>query len=318
MRLIVQIPCYNEEATLPAVLSDIPRNMPGVESVEVLVIDDGSSDATSAVAREHGADHILRLPRNRGLAYAFAQGLEKCLELGADIIVNTDGDHQYKGEYLPDLVGPIVAREADMAIGDRRVGSIPHFSRSKKLLQKLGSWVVRWTSGTDVVDATSGFRALSREAAMRLNVFSSYTYTLETIIQAGKKGLVVASVPVETNEKKRESRLIGSTWRYVLRSAATITRIFLMYEPLKVFTWLSLLPAFASLVLFVRYLYFFSIGEGAGHVQSFIVASVLVVVSFQVMLLGLLADLIARNRRLNEDALYRLRRDSADKRAPRR
>ncbi len=310
MRLIVQIPCYNEEATLPGVLSDIPRDVAGIESVEVLVIDDGSSDSTSAVAREGGADHLLRLPRNRGLAYAFGQGLEKCLELGADVIVNTDGDHQYKGDSIPNLIRPIVAREADMVVGDRQVDTIAHFSRTKKLLQKIGSWVVRWTSDTGVVDATSGFRAMSREAAMRLNVFSSYTYTLETIIQAGKKGLVVASVPVETNEKKRESRLIGSMWRYVLRSAATILRIFLMYEPLKVFTWLSLLPAFASLLLFVRYLYFFSIGEGAGHVQSFIVASVLVVVSFQVLLLGLLADLIARNRRLNEDTLYRLRRAS--------
>lgn len=197
-----------------------------------------------------------------------------------------------------------------MVIGDRQVDKIAHFSRAKKLLQKLGSWVVRWTSGTDVVDAASGFRALSRESAMRLNVFSNYTYTLETIIQAGKKGLVVVSVPVETNEEKRESRLIGSTGRYVLRSAATILRIFLMYEPLKIFTWLSMAPASISILLFARYLYFFSIGEGAGHVQSFIVASVLVLVAFQIFLLGLLADLIARNRRLNEDTLYRQRRSS--------
>lgn len=310
MLLIVQIPCYNEADTLPEVLADIPRELPGVDRVEVLVIDDGSTDGTVEVARQHGADHVVRLPRNRGLAHAFAAGVEAALGLGADIIVNTDGDHQYQGHYILDLIEPIVSRQADMVVGDRQVHTIPHFSRIKKLLQRIGSWVVRWTSDTDVADATSGFRALSSEAAMRLTIFSRYTYTLETIIQAGKKGLVVASVPVGTNEKKRESRLIRSTPRYLLRSAVTIVRIFLMYEPLKVFSWLSLMPLLASAGLFARYLYFYGIGEGAGHVQSFIVAAVLALVAFQVLLLGLLADLIARNRRLNEDLLYRVRGNS--------
>lgn len=313
MKLIIQIPCYNEESTLGETIDELPRTVQGFDQVEILVIDDGSTDQTAAVAQQHGAHHVIGFPRNRGLAYAFAHGLEKCIGLGADVIVNTDGDHQYRAEFIPALVEPILDNRADMVIGDRQVDSIPHFSRSKKLLQKLGSWVVRWTSGTGVVDATSGFRAISRDTAMRLTIFSSYTYTLETIIQAGKKGLVVASVPIETNEKKRESRLIRSTSRYLVRSAATILRIFLMYEPLKVFTWLSLAPLSISGVLFLRYLYFFLIGEGAGHVQSFIIAAVLLLVAFQVFLLGLLADLVARNRRLSEDALYAIRRDSSRK-----
>jgi len=307
VKLIIQIPCYNEEATLPETLADLPKAIEGIDIIETLVIDDGSSDRTASVARSLGVDHVVRFARNRGLAFAFAGGLDACLNAGADIIVNTDGDHQYRGSSIPDLVGPIVRGEADMVVGDRQVDTIQHFSWLKKWLQKLGTRVVRWTSATDVKDATSGFRALSRQAAAQLVVFSSYTYTLETIIQAGKRGLVVTSVPVTTNPKLRESRLIRNIPNYVIRSAVTILRIFMMYESLKVFTLLSLIPLLAALALFARYLYYFGIGQGAGHVQSVVIASGLILISFQALLLGLLADLIAKNRRLSEDVHYYVR-----------
>jgi glycosyltransferase involved in cell wall biosynthesis len=307
MKLVIQIPCFNEAETLGRTVEDLPRELPGFSSVELLVIDDGSTDGTSKLARELGVDHVISLPRNRGLAAAFATGLRRALELGADVILNTDGDHQYRGASIPALVEPILRGEADMVIGDRQVRRIAHFSVTKKLLQRLGSWAVRWVSGTDVIDATSGFRALSREAALRLTVFANYTYTLDTIIQAGKKGLTVVSVPVETNERLRESRLIRSVPRYVVRSAVTILRIFLMYEPLRVFTILSLIPGLLGGILLLRYLYFFSIGEGSGHIQSVVAGAALGILAFQVFLLGLLSDLIARNRRLIEDATLMLR-----------
>jgi len=307
VKLIIQIPCYNEEATLPKTLADLPEAIPGIDVIETLVIDDGSTDRTSSLARELGVNHVIRFPRNRGLAVAFAGGLNACLNAGADIIVNTDGDHQYQGSSIPNLVEPIVRGEADMVVGDRQVETIPHFSWLKKVLQKLGTRVVRWTSGTNVQDATSGFRAISRQAAAQLVVFSSYTYTLETIIQAGKRGLVVASVPVETNPKLRESRLIRSVFSYVLRSSVTILRIFMMYEALRVFSLISLMPALAGVVLFVRYAFFYAAGQGSGHIQSVVVASVLLLLAFQILLLGLLADLIAKNRRLSEEIHYRIR-----------
>ena len=310
MRLVVQIPCFNEEETLPAVLADIPREIVGIDDVLVLVVDDGSTDGTVAVAKAGGADEVLRLGRNRGLARAFGRGLEVALEMGADIIVNTDGDHQYKGKHISHLVEPILKGQADMVVGDRDVSSVTHFSRVKVWLQRLGSAVVRWASGTDVGDATSGFRALSRETALRLTIYSDYTYTVETIIQAGKKGLVVTSVPVTTNEKLRESRLIRSNTNYVRRSAATILRFFLMYEPLRTFSLISLAPFAISIALFARYGVFFFRGEGAGHIQSVIVASVLVLLAFQVFLLGLIADLIGRNRAIGEENSYRLRKQA--------
>lgn len=307
-KLVIQIPCFNEAATLPVMLRDLPERIPGVDEIEVLVIDDGSTDDTAEVAREHGVEVIVTIPVNRGLANAFSVGLERSLQMNADIIVNTDADNQYPGKYIADLIHPILKGDADMVIGDRQIDTIAHFSRTKKWLQKLGSWVVRWASNTEVPDTTSGFRALSRDAALRLNIFSDYTYTLETIIQAGKKGLVVASVPIEVNRATRESRLIKSNFDYIMRSALTILRIFLMYEALRVFLNLSVLPLIAGIFLIVRFGYFFAIGEGSGHIQSLIVATILMVLGFLIILLGLVADLIARNRRLSEDIQYQLRK----------
>lgn len=307
-KLIIQIPCYNEADTLPLTVRDLPRSIEDVDTVEVLVIDDGSTDGTADVARELDVDHVIRLTKNKGLAVAFARGLEASLELGADIIVNTDGDNQYRGECIRDLVQPILKGEAEMVVGDRQINTIQHFSAFKKVLQKLGSWIVRWASKTNVPDATSGFRAFSKEAALRLSVYSEYTYTLETIIQAGKKGISITSVPVETNEVLRESRLIHSTFQYVIRSAITITRIFLMYEALRVFLTLSVIPLLGGLFLLGRFTYYFLIGDGQGHIQSMIVATILIVLGFLTILIGLLSDLIARNRTLGEDANYRLKK----------
>lgn len=313
MKLIIQVPCFNESRTLPAVLDELPKAVEGFDSVEVLVIDDGSTDGTADLARQRGADHVIRLPENRGLATAFGRGLQECLRRGADVIVNTDGDNQYRAEDIPELVRPILEGKADMVVGDRRIDTIRHFSALKKRLQKAGSWVVRWASGTGVPDATSGFRALSREAAMQLVVFSSYTYTLETIIQAGRKGLVVASVPVRTNPQQRESRLIRSLPVYLVQSAITILRIFIMYEALRVFLTLGTVPFLAGVALVARFFYFYWIGDGAGHVQSLVIAALLVVLGVQTFLLGLLADLIARNRHLSEETNYRLKKIEFDR-----
>jgi glycosyltransferase involved in cell wall biosynthesis len=308
MKLIIQIPCFNEAETLPLTIADLPRQVPGFDAVEFLVIDDGSTDGTADVAREHGVDHILQLPQNRGLAYAFNAGLERALNLGADVIVNTDGDNQYRGEGIADLVRPILEGRAEMVVGDRRVDTIKHFSWMKKCLQKMGSWVVRWASGTDIPDSTSGFRAFSRDVALQLTVYSAHTYTLETIIQAGKKGIVITHVPIATNEKLRESRLIRSIPGYVVNSAITILRILLMYEALRIFLTIGAVLFGLGTLLVLRFLYYFLIGEGQGHVQSLIIAAILIVLGFQTFLLGLLADLIAKNRRLNEEMAYRIRK----------
>ena len=308
MKLIVQIPCLNEEETLPATVADIPRAITGVDVVELLIIDDGSADKTVETARELGVQHIVRFTQNRGLAAAFAAGLDACLKLGADIIVNTDGDNQYAGSDIPNLIAPILAGQADIVIGNRETDTIAHFSPTKKRLQKLGSWVVRQASDTDIPDTTSGFRAYSRDAALRINVTTDYSYTLETIIQAGKQHLAVGHVPVGTNPKLRDSRLFGSTWSYLSRSAATIMRIYTMYEPLRVFVTAGVLLLLGGLALSLRYLYFVYLGEGTGHVQSVIVAAVLFIAGFQVIMIGLMADLIAVNRRLSEDILLRVKR----------
>ncbi len=313
MKLIIQIPCYNEENTLPATLADLPREVAGVDTVEWLIIDDGSSDRTVEVARKHGVDHVVRHTGNKGLARAFKTGLDACLRLGADVIVNTDGDNQYNAADIPALVAPIVRGKADMVIGDRQTDKIAHFSWSKKRLQKLGSWVVRQASNTDVPDTTSGFRAFSRAGAMRINVVSDFTYTLETIIQAGRKNIAVSHVPIRTNDKLRESRLFGSIPAYIAQSMSTIVRIYTTYQPLKVFMTIGVVMFLAGFALGARFLYFIFVGQGDGHVQSLLLAVLLMSLGFQTGLTGLLADLIANNRKLVEETLWRVRQIEFDR-----
>jgi glycosyltransferase involved in cell wall biosynthesis len=313
MKLVVQIPCLDEEKTLPETLAAIPRRIEGIDEVAVLVIDDGSLDRTSEVARLHGADHILRFPRHKGLAYGFMAGLDASLKLGADIIVNTDADNQYPGAQIPALIAPILRGEADLVIGDRGVGQVKHFSWTKRRLQEAGSWVVRKVSNTEVPDTTSGFRAMTREAALRLNIVSEFTYTLESIIQAGKKRLAVANVPIVSKET-RPSRLFGSTYEYVKRSGATIVRIYAMYEPFKLFTLLGGLLLSLGVALGLRYAFFWWHGDVRGHLQSAILSVLLLILGFQALQWGILADLIASNRKLLEDLLYRVRKmESAEK-----
>ncbi|HXK19382.1 MAG TPA: glycosyltransferase family 2 protein [Polyangiaceae bacterium] len=312
MKLIIQIPCLNEAATLPIALGDLPKQIPGIDVIETLIIDDGSRDDTVAVARAHGVHHVVGFRSNQGLAKAFMLGIQAGLERGADIIVNTDADNQYCGEDIAKLVRPILEGRADLVIGARPIEQIQHFSTIKKILQRLGSWVVRRVSNTDVADAPSGFRAMSREVALVLNVFSDYTYTLETIIQAGQKNLRVSSVPVRVNGDLRPSRLVRSIGSYVRRSVLTMLRIFIVYRPLRFFLSASLLPVLGGLGLGVRFLVFFVQGGGAGHVQSLILAAVLLLVAFQTMLLAILADLQSVNRRLLEDLQQRERARRAD------
>lgn len=309
MKLIIQIPCYNEAKTLPVTLKDLPKTIKGIDKIETLIVNDGSTDGTEEVARSLGINHIVILPKRRGLAYAFKTGLDKAIELGADIIVNTDGDNQYRGEYIPKLVAPILEGRADMVIGCRDISSIKHFSFIKKCLQRLGSYVVRKLSNSNIPDATSGFRAYSRECALRINVFSSYTYTLETIIQAGRTGIPITSIPIMTNEKLRESRLITSIPSYVVRSIATIIRIYLLYEPLKFFSRIGTLIIMISFLIGARYAYFFMFGaKKGGHIQSLLLGAVLFITGFMIIMIGLLADIISANRKINEDILYRLKK----------
>lgn len=312
MKLIVQIPCYNEEQTLPATVRDIPRKIGGVDQVEILIIDDGSIDRTVEVAKEVGVDHIVRNTCNKGLARTFIAGLNACLRLGADIIVNTDGDNQYVGGDIPKLIAPILKGKADIVIGDRQTDTIPHFSPLKKRLQKIGSWVVRQLSETDVPDAVSGFRAFSREAAIQMNVLSPYTYTVETVIQAGKKQLAITSVSINTNKKSRESRLFKSIPAFIARSITTMIRTYTMYQPLRVFFYIGCLCIFGGLIPSVRFLIYYLMGQGSGHIQSLILAAVLFIVGFQVLVVGLVADVISFNRRLIEETLLRVRRIELD------
>lgn len=308
MKLIIQIPCYNEEATLPLTLADLPRELPGVDAIEVLVVDDGSRDRTVEVARELGVQHIVRHKRNRGLAAAFQSGLEAALAAGADIIVNTDGDNQYYGPDIGRLIEPILAGRADIVVGDRGVAALAHFSPLKRFLQRLGSAVVARAAGIPIPDATSGFRAFSREAALRLTVLSEYTYTLETLIQAGARGMAVTFVPVRTNPQTRKSRLIRNIPSFLALSAVTILRFYTMYRPLRVFMTIGGVLVAAALILGVRFLYFYAVGRGAGHVQSLILAAILAIVGFQVGLIGLVADAVSMNRKMIEEMVWRARR----------
>ena len=306
-KLIIQIPCLNEADTLAATLRDLPRQIPGIDRVEVLVIDDGSTDRTVEVARSAGVDHVVSLRRRRGLAVAFTTGIDLSLKLGADYIVNTDGDNQYSGDDIPALVAPLVNGEADVVIGDRNVAELRHLSWTRKRLQGLGSWVVRQVSSTRVPDTTSGFRAYTREAALRMNIVSDFTYTLESIIQAGKKRMAIAHVPIRSNARTRPSRLFDSVWVYLKRSVSTIVRIYTMYEPFKVFTSIGLFTFAVGFAISLRFVYFYINGTGTGHVQSLLLAAVLMIVGFQVLLIGLVADVISANRKLLEDLLYRVR-----------
>jgi glycosyltransferase involved in cell wall biosynthesis len=308
MKLIVQIPCFDEEHTLPATLADLPREVPGVDEVEWLVIDDGSTDRTVEVARAHGVDHIVRLTNNKGLAAAFQAGLDASLKLGADVIVNTDADNQYHGGDIRKLVAPILAGEADMVIGDRETDQIEHFSPLKKRLQRYGSAVVRRASGTSVPDTTSGFRAYNREAALQLQVVSKFTYTLESIIQAGKMLVAVEHVPIRTNEQTRQSRLFPSMWSYVRRNTLSIFRIYMLYEPLRVFAFVAAIVALVGVVIWARFLWFFFSGEGEGHIQSLILGATMFIVAVQLAALGVVSDILAGSRVLQQRILERVRR----------
>ena len=308
MKLIIQIPCYNEEETLPRTVEDLPRSLPGIDSIEYLVIDDGSQDRTVEVAEVLGVDHIVRLGHNRGLAYAFQVGLQAALEAGADIIVNTDGDNQYRGEDVARLVAPIVAGQADIVVGDRGVARLEHFSPLKRLLQRLGSWVVERAAGIPIPDATSGFRAFTREAALRLTVLSHYTYTLETLIQAGARQMKVAYVPIRTNPQTRQSRLIRSIPSFLVLSIVTIVRFYVIYRALRIFTLIGGAFLTGGIALGLRFLYYFAQGLGTGKVQSLILAAILTIVGFQVFLIGLIADAVGMNRKVLEEMLYRVRR----------
>jgi len=308
MKLIIQIPCLNEEESLPVTLSDLPREVEGFEEVEWLVIDDGSTDRTIEVARAHGVDHVVRLTNNKGLAQGFQAGLDACLKLGADVIVNTDADNQYSAADIPKLVAPILRGEADLVVGDREVQTIEHFSPLKKMLQRLGSWVVRRASETTVPDTTSGFRAYNREAALQVQVVSRFTYTLETIIQAGKMLVAIDHVPIRTNPKMRESRLFRSISSYVRTNALAIFRVYTQYEPLRVFLIAAALVALVAAVVWGRFFVLFVQGDGAGHVQSVVLGAMLFVVAVQLAALGIIGDLLAANRTLIQRTLERTRR----------
>ncbi len=310
MKLIIQIPCYNEAETLPAALAELPAAIPGIDCIETLIIDDGSDDGTAAVAEALGVNHIIRHPRNLGLAQAFQTGIDACLRLGADIIVNTDADNQYPGRYIPDLVAPVPAGRADMVIGDRQVQTIPHFSAMKKRMLALGSWMVRNVSGVDVTDPVSGFRAYSREAALRFTILTRYSYTLETIIQAGKSGLGILSVPMTTNPPTRPSRLQRSMWHFIKAQAGTILRLYAFYEPLRTFSYIAAPFLLAGIALWVRFgLNYLSGESGVGRfVQSLTLGTGLLLVGTLIVLFGIQADISGKHRQLTQEMLYRLKK----------
>ncbi|MCD8075638.1 MAG: glycosyltransferase family 2 protein [Lachnospiraceae bacterium] len=313
MKLIIQIPCYNEAQTLEIALNDLPERIDGVDQIEYLIINDGSSDATEETARRWGVNYVVNFKRNKGLAYGFMAGIDACLRNGADIIVNTDADNQYAGADIEKLVRPILEGKTDIVIGERPIDETKHFSPVKKKLQHLGSWVVRKASNSDIPDAPSGFRAFSRDAAMRLNVTNEYTYTLETIIQAGRVKIAQTSVPIRTNEELRPSRLFKSIPSYIKKSVVTILRAYIMYSPLKTFSIISVIPFAAGLALGIRFLVFFFTGHGNGHMQSLILCAILLMMGFMTFVIGLQADLIAKNRKLLEDIQYHVRHIDYDK-----
>ena len=311
MKLIIQIPCLNEAETLEIALNDLPKHIDGIDTIEYLIINDGSSDNTVEVAKNWGVNYVVNFPNNKGLAKGFIAGLDACLREGADIIVNTDADNQYCGEDIEKLIRPILDGKAEIVIGERPIDDTPDFSPIKKKLQHLGSYVVRVASDTDIPDAPSGFRAFSREAALRLNVINNYTYTLETIVQAGRNRMAITSVPIRTNRELRQSRLFSSMGSYIKKSVLTIIRAYMMYRPLTFFTVIGLIPFIAGLIIMVRFLIFFASGSGMGHIQSLILASTLMMLSFTTFMMGFQADLMAANRKIMEDVQYRLRRFEA-------
>ena len=304
MKLIIQIPCYNEEETLPAVIADLPKQIDGVDEIEYMVIDDGCTDKTAEVAKANGVHHVLSLGTNKGLAKAFMAGLQKCVELGADIIVNTDGDHQYQGQYVKDVIVPIMEGKSDIVVGTRPIDTIAYFSWLKKRLQRIGSHVVRQLSGTDIPDATSGFRAYSAEAALKLHVFNPYDYALQNIIQAGHMDINISHVPIDINPKTRISRLFKSEYHYVAQSIPILLRSYVIYKPLRTFFYAAVLPGLVGLLLCFRFLYYYLNGE-KGFVQSLILAAVCLILSALLAALGILADLISANRRLSQEILFR-------------
>ena len=306
-RLVIQIPCFNEAETLPATLADLPRQVSGFDEVLWLVIDDGSSDETAEVAKAHGVDAVVKLTQNKGLAVAFQVGLDAALQLGADVIVNTDADNQYSAANIPNLVEPITQGHADLVVGTRDITNHEEFSTLKKYLQKIGSWVVRQASATEVSDVTSGFRAYTKEAALQVNVVSQFTYTLETLIQAGRSDLAVVDIPISVNPTTRPSRLFRSKRQYVRRSAGTISRVYAMHQPLRVFNIPAAVFAVAGLILFGRFGWFYLTAGGEGHIQSLIVGAVCLLVAMQMLMLGLLADLLRSNRVISERVLRRVR-----------
>lgn len=308
MKLIIQIPCYNEEKTLPLTLEDLPHCVKGIDQIETLIVDDGSTDKTIEVAKKIGINHIVRNKCNQGLARSFLAGLDAALRLDADIIVNTDGDNQYSGQDIPKLIAPILAGEAEIVIGDRCIDNVPHLSYARKKLQKIGSAIVRFFSGVDVPDAVSGFRAFSREAALQMNVVSPFSYTIETIIQAGKKQMATKSVPIGTNPSTRESRLFKSIPQFLERSLTTIIRMYTMYQPLRVFFVIGCICMVGALIPSIRFLIEYFKGQGTGHIQSLILAAILFIFGFQAFVIGLVADLISFNRRLIEETLCKVRR----------
>ncbi len=311
-KLIIQIPCYNEAATLAIALNDLPKSIKGIDVIEYLIINDGSNDDTVQVAKNWGVHYVVNFKQNKGLAYGFMSGIDACLRNGADIIVNTDADNQYSGKDIEKLVMPILEGKSDIVIGARPIDKTKHFSLLKKKLQHFGSWVVRIASHTNMPDAPSGFRAYSRDAAMRLNVFNEYTYTLETIIQAGREKISMTSVPIHTNDNLRPSRLFHSMFGYVNRSVVTIIRAFMMYKPLRFFTILGLIPLTIGMILGIRYLIFIAMGNAGGHIQSLILASILILMGFMTIVIALQADIIASNRKILQDIQYRVRKMEYD------